>query len=190
MILQTIRQNKASLIQIVILSLSLSLNVWLGLRLFGANAQLAPQSVVRPGDRLSLLVQESEGRVGRLKVASGKTIVYLMAPTCGWCRQNHDNVVALWHAVNGRYKFVAVSTTGYRLDKYESQYPSPFPIVRLDPATGHMDKLSGTPQTLILDQAGRVEQAWDGAFVGNRQKEIETFFGARLPGLRADEVLE
>jgi hypothetical protein len=47
--------------------------------------------------------------------------------------------------------------------------------------------LSGTPQTLVITNDGKIIKNWFGAYAGKLQIELEQYFQLKLPGLISDE---
>jgi hypothetical protein len=43
--------------------------------------------------------------------------------------------------------------------------------------------LFGTPTTIVTDEKAVVTQVWVGAFIGESEREIASFFNTTLPGL-------
>ena len=44
-------------------------------------------------------------------------------------------------------------------------------------------KLGGTPQTIVVSPQGQVNRIWSGAFAEDLKREVEDYFGVKLPGI-------
>jgi hypothetical protein len=174
-----------------VLALSLSLNVALGWR----TARLAPpasQGERRGGIRegrslLNLALRDSSGAAANLMAQrdNRKLVVYVFAPTCGWCRRDHANIVALATQSAKDYRFVAVATHAVGLPEYLADNPYPFQVLTLPPGTPPAEGFDLTPQIVLADAAGVASKVWTGAIMPAVQPEVERLFGVRLPGLLA-----
>jgi hypothetical protein len=62
-----------------------------------------------------------------------------------------------------------------------------FPVYKdVEFANGRPLDVDGTPETLIVSQAGAITQRWLGAYGGNIQKQIEQTFRIHLPGMTTE----
>jgi peroxiredoxin len=111
------------------------------------------------------------------------TVLYVISPTCVWCARNEANIRLLVERVGTRFRFIALSESSEGLAHYAEQKAFPFPIYAdMSPATLRSYKLGGTPQTLVISPDGKVLRNWSGAYTGALGKEVESFFGVKLPG--------
>jgi len=116
--------------------------------------------------------------------SSGPTVLYILAPNCPYCAQNRNNIISLAHSNADTYRFIGVTVSRDGPPKLQHQYP--FPII----GGVEVEQLArygfaGTPQTLVIDSAGSVEKNWIGAYRGATLREVEAWFGVRLPGIVA-----
>lgn len=186
----SIENNRALVVLFTVLTLSLSLNLYLGWQVRASNAtrrQERRQIGVPVGANLSSLpVHDPEGRAARINFNTGiPTVIYVLSPACGWCRRNEENMHALAASKNGVFNFIGLSPTAQNLQQYISARHAPFTVYVADPAglPAGLD-IQTTPQTLIVSPAGIVEKAWLGAYDGSRKREIEAFFNVVLPGIK------
>jgi hypothetical protein len=128
-----------------------------------------------------------EGSAVSLNLKRDKpTVLYVMSPTCGWCRRNYPNVVALAKKAMGDYYFVGVSTTGTiaELRAHLKELPLPFEVFLLDrEKLGQLVYFRATPTTLVLSPQGLVAKAWIGAYQDSSENEVNKYFALSLPGL-------
>lgn len=183
----SIENNRALVVLFTVLTLSLSLNLYLGWRVREFNAtykQERRQVGVPVGtDLSSLSIFDVEGRPARIDFnANGLTVVYVLSPACGWCRRNEQNMQVLAAGKSSEFRFVGLSSTSENLQQYVAAGHAPFTIY-VAGASG-LD-LQTTPQTLVVSPVGVVQKVWLGAFDGSRKREIESFFKIDLPGIKA-----
>ena len=140
---------------------------------------LAVGSMVPPIDAVTL-----DGRRTRIDfVTAQPTVLYYFSPTCGWCERNWTNVRHLIDEAATRFRFVGISTTADVAGFLEER------DVDLNVVTGlHEEairgwRLGGTPHTIVVSPAGKVIGSWAGAYSGTIGREVEQFFGVKLPGL-------
>ena len=187
----SIENNRALVVLFTVLTLSLSLNLYLGWRVREFNAtykQERRQVGVPVGTDLSSLpIFDVEGRPARIDFnANGLTVVYVLSPACGWCRRNEQNMRVLAAGKSSDFRFVGISATSENLEQYVAARRAPFTVyvAAPSPSAPALD-LQTTPQTLVVSSAGVVQKAWLGAFDGNRKHEIESFFKIDLPGIKS-----
>jgi len=169
---------------LVILTASLALNVYLGLRV-----GQAPTTATRPTLAVGAVVPPIEGKLVngasvKLLDKSRPTVVYVFSPTCVWCERNTDNLTAILSAGRGKVNFVGISLSPDVKDYLASRpMPGMEIIVEPSPATLRSYLLASTPQTIVVAPNGEVLKNWLGAFTGGTGKEVESYFGTTLPGL-------
>ena len=117
------------------------------------------------------------------------TVFYVFTPTCGWCERNAANVRALVSKRGATYRFIGISLSISDVKQYLRDHQIDFPVYT---GLAAEDKrslgLGGTPQTIVVSTSGRVMKNWTGAYTHDLQREIEGFFGVRLPGLTDDKA--
>ena len=167
---------------VVLLVLSGSLNILLSAR---ASSEGARSSAVLPvGTRVPALAGVSAR--GTLVVgfpSSLPVLLYYFSPTCGWCRRNWNNVMALAEAAKGGYRVVALSTVPSIDGELEALLPGFEVVWGIDEQAIRAYRLGGTPATILLSPDGRVLRSWTGAFQGRAASDIEARFRIALPGL-------
>lgn len=177
-----------SWIPLCLLAASLSLNVWLAVRLRASSGGGGP---LPTGPQVGFNLQGLDGTspAGRpvhlLTHGIGlPTVVYVFSPSCVWCERNLRNIQAVVRARGVRFRFVGVSLSSAGIGPYLSNHQLDMPIIaQLEPATISRLRLGATPETIVVGSDGRVEANWLGAYVGDTQAAVEKFFGLRLPGL-------
>lgn len=184
--IRLLKENLGSLVLVAMLTISLSSNVALGIKV--RNLQ-NPQMGIRVGARIPRLpVLDQAGAKAEIRFDDGRwSVLYVMSPTCAWCARNLSNIRELASAAGAKFRFVGVSTTAAKLDEYLKSTSVPFPVLAVD-ASRIPDGLSltATPQTIVIGPDGRVGKVWMGALQGSAQAEVESFFKVRLPGLPND----
>ncbi|MFN0100653.1 MAG: TlpA family protein disulfide reductase [Bryobacteraceae bacterium] len=104
------------------------------------------------------------------------TMLYVFSPQCGWCERNHASVVRLETLLRGRYRFAGISLSESGLREYLAARPFPFPVYQNPSVEALMAyRMGSTPRTIFLSKDGKIERAWNGAFVDDLKKEIEEF---------------
>ncbi|HXT71031.1 MAG TPA: hypothetical protein VN700_14815 [Vicinamibacterales bacterium] len=182
--------SKLGLVGVAVVTASLATNVALTLRarvlesdLAELNARTAPVApvglTVTPltgvdGNGASVTIDQA--------TSTKPTVLYVLAPTCKFCEQNLDNILALARSSANTYRFIGVMVSREVLPGLQDRYP--FPIIGgVEASQLKQYGFTGTPQTLVLDSAGVIQRNWLGAYRGTMQEEVERWFGVRLPGL-------
>jgi hypothetical protein len=168
---------------LLLLAASLSGNVYLGrllLRPPGAPAPpLAKGAAVPP-----LPVTSLDGRPQTVSYEGQPTVLYVFSPTCPWCRRNIPNLKQLVQSAGARYRFIGLSLDDKGLAAYVTENQLPMPVyTKISDESRAQYRLGGVPQTIVVSSRGTVLQVWNGAFVGDTQREVEGFFEVALPGL-------
>lgn len=180
----------------IVLAISVALNVALAykLRQFGYFEQLKAEqradrllksgTAVPPFEAVDLNGQPQAVTYDQ----GGKTtVLYIFTPPCKWCERNADNIKELVAQKSGEYRFLALSLSKEGLPEYVAKSGLTMPVYTdLSDETKKAYKMGGTPQTIVVSPEGQVLQNWNGAYTGEQQKQVETFFGISLPGLKAD----
>ncbi len=145
------------------LGVSLLLNVVLGVNLVGKSRIAASRFGVPPGAVLSSLPMRGlDGSRSYLSFSDGRpTVLYVMSPGCAWCLANQEAINKLASKARGSARFIGLSLSGRDIDRFLSEHPATFPFYTV---AGPED-LFGlafrvTPQTILLDETGRVRGAW------------------------------
>lgn len=173
----------------VVLALSVIGNVWLGRFAFEEHAKLTAL-MARPrlsvGMRLpNVVLFDSANKPVRLVFsdAAVPTIIYVMAPTCGWCEVNKHSVRTLATVLGSSYRFVGIAInvpTPFDLVTYAASLGFPFPVLN-GPRVDREIPVVATPTTILVSQDGLVVAFWDGAYVGPIRNSIEQEFTVALP---------
>lgn len=184
---RAIRENAGYLLAGALFVGSLALNVSLALQLRETARAGARTGGLQRDDVLpSLQLARPEGAMTTVTFER-PTLLYVFSPTCEWCKRDHANITALQQSVQARYDFVALTLNDRGLKTYLEERPYPG-VVGVARPPGVPDELArnlgATPQLVVVDRGGRVQQVWMGALFDARQREAELFFGVSLPGLR------
>ena len=167
---------------------SLVFNVQLTNRLKACRRSLTAARGVVAGDRLPVLrARASTGELVEISYSGAPkgTLLYYFSPGCGWCIRNAANFKALVDKIGAYYQVVSYTDTLLGMDEFRQRGGHPGLIVTDDVTNIRRDlKLGGTPQTIVIDRAGLVVKAWEGAYSGRILKDIEGYFGVQLPGLQ------
>lgn len=173
-----------------VFSLSLALNVSLGWRLRSLEQHAYGLSRIKRTQAQigmfvpSLVVHNLSGDQQTLELVGKRpTVLYVFSPSCIWCEKNLENIRYIASQKHDGFVFIGLSNTPDGLSHYLVKKPLSFPIyVGAQPTNWNSIDYEGTPQTLVIGKAGVVEHNWPGAYVGQTQAEIESFFGLSLPG--------
>lgn len=121
------------------------------------------------------------------RTAQVPTLIYVLSPHCVWCLRNQANVAALFERVRGRFRIVCISLAAGGLAEYirdnnldlgqvEVVFDVPKTLVKAY-------RLRATPETLVISTDSKLVKLWRGAYGLDTQREVEEYFGVRLPGL-------
>jgi len=162
---------------------SLCANLWMGLRM---RRLIRPESVAVTGVMMpQLTCTDLTGRPETIIFSGAKkpTVLYVFSPECHWCARNLNNIKTL-AAARTDLRFIGISLSDATLNAYVQSSRLNFPVCSI-PSYGsiHELKLGGTPQTIVIAPDGRVSRNWIGAYTDDELKEIQRYFGAKLPGL-------
>jgi len=167
--------------------MSLALNVYLAGTLYLGIGRVRPS---RPGFQKGemlgkLVVHDRMGQRQELAFAENKqTVMYVLRPTCGWCKRNSRAVKELYTRVSSEYGFVALSLEENGLQEFLAESGIPFAAYALAPESASLrTRFTAVPQTLVLARGGRIAEIWTGAYGGETKTAIERFFGTSLPSL-------
>src|SRR5215831_6109168 len=108
------------------------------------------------------------------------TVIYVLSPTCTWCKRNEANAEALAINLVGKYRFLGVSLSSDGLSEYAQSAHISSPLYSdLQGNTLSAYKLGGTPQTIVVSPEGKVLKNWKGAYIDEGKEEVESYFGVR-----------
>ncbi len=121
----------------------------------------------------------------RFDDASVPTVLYVMSPSCGWCKKNQANIAALVTKTGCTVPFRwAFAVLGWLASIYRSRVSPPYQIFsQLEPATLTTYRLGATPETIVISPLGKVLRIWKGAFSADILPDVQSYFGVSLPGL-------
>jgi hypothetical protein len=109
-------------------------------------------------------------------------VVYVLSPTCKWCKLNKPIIDALVPQLQGKYRFIGISITSKDLAAYVTENSPPFPVYNLDPSYPPTRMpLSGTPETLVFSPDGLFLRGWNGAYIAETREQVSSYFGVKLP---------
>ena len=106
----SVRASRPDFVVLLLLAASLSLNVYLGWKLRQGTA--APISArLAAGMKLDpVTVTDADGKPLTLSYDGNKpTVLYVMSPSCIWCRRNQANINMLTASKANDYRFVGLS---------------------------------------------------------------------------------
>lgn len=134
-----------------------------------------------------LLAKDLRGNDVRLdpRNDNGSTVFYVFQPSCIWCARNLEAINHLASRRDSRFKVIGISP-GARgeVNTYLMAHQMAFPVfVEISTKSAKTYKLGPTPQTIVVDNNGKLLKVWSGAFSGSTKAEIELFFHLELPDL-------
>lgn len=112
-----------------------------------------------------------------------KTLVLVFSPQCGFCHDNMGNWSAILKSIDrSRFRVVAISSASEGVSQYILDYgmQNVMVLVDLDPLVAGSYQTIITPQTIVLSDDGRIENAWVGKIVGSQRDSIESVLGIKL----------
>ena len=124
-------------------------------------------------------VQTLDGNKTTIDYSGKPTILYIMSPTCTWCKANTPVVTDLAKQVGATYRFVGMSMTGSGLSAYLQAHPLPFPVYVIpNPFDEVWDvfSLGATPYMVAINGSGQIVGAWPGALAKNNRAAVLKFF--------------
>lgn len=153
---------------LVLLSGSLSLNVYLGWKL------KVPYEPDWKGTRIeALTLLDHSGQAQRIVLDRDRvTFVYVVSPSCRYCADNHQAILKV--ASNfPSVRFVGISLTRNGLDEYIAHHPLPFAMYTASTDLGiPLQLLQATPKTIVLDRQGSIVKVWTGVYSRDKYQEI------------------
>jgi hypothetical protein len=181
--------NKNDLFLLTLLLVSLSLNLYLGVKLKSVPRVSAEPSTpkLNPGMTVQAITATNGlGKEERITYSDSPapTVFYVFSPSCGWCERNTKNINAITSLRKNSFRFIGLALSDQGLAGYTDSHHLDFPIYKnVSPESIEMLGLASTPQTIVIGSDGKVLKNWVGAFTARVQPEIEQFFDVRLPGL-------
>lgn len=172
-----------------LLAVSLGVNVWLwhSVRATRLRSGNTPASIGRRVPPLTAKALAGHDVTLDFSSRPRPTVLYVFSPSCGWCNRNANNLRALVEQRGNDYEFVGVSLNDKGTEdvqRYVAETGISFPVyARPSADTVRSYALSGTPQTIVVSRDGTVLKNWPGAYIQPIQKEVEDYFGLRLPGV-------
>ncbi|MGH9238979.1 MAG: peroxiredoxin family protein [Vicinamibacterales bacterium] len=114
-----------------------------------------------------------------------ETVLYFLSPHCPWSALNVESINALASQGGNQFEVVGLiaDTEVDAMNTLPAAQRPTFPVYALDAAAREKYRLGTTPSTFVVTKAGMVERGWPGAYNGDRQAEIESYFGVALPKL-------
>jgi antitoxin component of RelBE/YafQ-DinJ toxin-antitoxin module len=192
-----LRQNVSTLRRVIwamtmILAVSLAVNLFLAYRIRNGR-----QPIVTPkpaplltGTAVSpIKARDLNGHEATISFqdSSQPLVIYVFTPQCPWCLRNLANLKTIFEQKHGSYHIITLSLTDKNLAKYVAEKHIDMPVFTSPTEDAKEQyRLGSTPQTIVVSPDGKVLRNWVGAYIGDRQAEVEQFFGVGLPGLTTE----
>ncbi|MBC8028917.1 MAG: TlpA family protein disulfide reductase [Pyrinomonadaceae bacterium] len=137
---------------------------------------------LKPGQQVPLLAANtlSGQRQAVNYTARAKTVLLVFTPGCAAC----ERTVPYWReiraaSIRDQYQIFGISLgDGLKSNSFlTSNGLSLDTLVDIDVETRGAYKLSLTPLTIVIDNHGKVEKIWPGAFNQQSKQEVEKYFG-------------
>jgi peroxiredoxin len=172
---------------LTLLFLSLATNAYFAVRLRHCAERSTAEryAVVDIGTAVpAVQVDDIDGKPVNLRFDGDRaTVLYVVSPTCGWCKRNADSFRALSASRSGQYRFVGLSTQAQDINKKEHGLED-LPVYTHAPeGLVNILKLGPTPTTIVISAEGTVLKAWVGAYTGATRADVSRFFQVTLPAL-------
>jgi hypothetical protein len=111
------------------------------------------------------------------------TVLYIMRPSCGWCKTNNPNLKAMLASAGDAYRLHIISLDEAGVEEYRQAYRIGESIlIGVTDDARDIYHMGGTPQTVVVSPAGIVTHMWMGAYSPAQEREIEDTLGVELPG--------
>lgn len=149
---------------------------------------LNPHIVAVTGVRLAPFIASNIDGKPQLVTFDGTTptVLYVLNPNCGWCARNLQNIRELAAARKDSDRFIGISLNDPNLKEYVKKSQLGFPVVSIAGYSSIKElPLGVTPETIVVSPTGQVIKNWLGAYAFGQEKEVEKYFGVKLPGLLA-----
>jgi hypothetical protein len=173
----------------VALVLSMAVNVGLVRRIRiveHANIVLKSQHELAKGDHIGpISVVVADGTLSNIRFddAAIPTLIYVLTPTCIFCKHNLPNMKALINQAQGKYRIVLVSLVREGIEEYRRTHEISVPISTISQQSSRDLQIGGTPSTLLVSRTGELLAEWVGAFNSDQKRQIEGQLSVSLPGL-------
>lgn len=180
------RRNRPDAFLLLLLVASLSLNVYLGWKVKQGGAEPDTAKAVSGMKVDPITAVDLDGKPFTIAYngINKPTVLYVITPSCIWCRRNQANVNRLADAKANDFRFVGLSLAESGLKEYVAEHHLKFPVyARLPAETVASLGLGGTPQTIVVSPEGEILKVWTGAYIEDLRPEVEAYFGIQLPGL-------
>lgn len=141
---------------------------------------------IKPGTRLPALSGlDASGKKVVIDYGGDvrKTLLMIMSPGCGPCKENMENWQALRRQLDKRlYRVVGVSLNQEGLGDYmNTHHLRDLPMIAEPEAAAKAAyNLKFTPQTFLIDSSGKVEKVWTGNLAGEHRQDIESLLNVRF----------
>ena len=108
-----------------------------------------------------------------------KVLVFVYSPSCGFCTQNWPKWWQLFPDLNrSSVRPIGVDVSATSTMDYISRQFKDLPVVtQIDPKDVVDYRLHLTPQTILVDETGRVEKVWSGVLTDANVAEIKRMIG-------------
>ena len=119
-----------------------------------------------------------------------KVLVLVYSPTCAFCKQNWPKWQAMITSLDpSAVRTVAVDVTSSSSEIFIQQHQlAGLPVFqKVDPQATVDYRFQLTPQTILVDSAGKVEKVWTGVLNDSTLSEIKRLSGASKTALGARE---
>lgn len=174
----------------VVLAGSLSLNVYLGLKVSAMPAILQSPPAIAVGARApNLYAEKIDGTKGMIDwtETSKPWLLYIFSPSCVWCQRNRNNFDTIVRERQSEYRIVGLSTTTNQLRDYIRRDQVTYAVyANPDMSKSSLYAQTATPTTYVISPQGVVLAAWRGAYTGDVRKGIEAKLNVQLPGVKID----
>lgn len=174
----------------VLLLCSTCLNIVLARKINGLNtgiaylkAELSSVRGLKAGDYAPAIKgTDLDGKTASIEfIGSGNpSVLYIFTPECSWCKKNLESTRTLIDQTRDTHRFIGLSLSSSGLKDYVIQNQIHFPVYSANAETA-LAYNGGTPRTLVVSTNGVILKSWFGAYRGNVQREVEAYFGIRLP---------
>lgn len=108
------------------------------------------------------------------------TLLYVLSPSCIWCRRNSDSFKVLSQRTKN-IRILGLSLSSDGIDAFTTKAGIDFPTYTPSPSTITNYHLGETPTTILMSRDGTVVKIWSGAYTGLTKKSIESYFKVDLP---------
>lgn len=178
---------RSFLFALVLLSLSLGLNVTLAWRVKELTPRVTMSAPTKVGVQVGAFeASDLEGHIKTFSFNTGKpTLIYYIDPECHWCKANSLSFRTLANAIRNKVRVVMLSQRTQNMQQFMADtHPADSVFIIKSSKLIHDLGLTATPQTFLIDTAGRVQNHWYGAYTGHSRTELEKTFDLHLPDVK------